>query len=370
MKIGIATFQWSDNYGAVFQSFALQTVLKNAGHEVHIINYQPQPILTGLSQYIAKSPKALFPKWEDTYKRKLFERFRSKYLYRTKEVFHSGQDLIKIQNNFEILITGSDQVWNPKWLIQQDGLWDLCFLRFAGKHIKLISYAASFGHADISTLKQEWKSKIEKDIRNFDAVSVREHSGISMVKLLASRNDAMHVVDPTLLLNKDYYNKLIGNLKKRKHFLFSYMLLGLEKDALFIENQISNIYKLKIIKCDAKKMLFHPGYKLPNPIGWLNLIRNAQIVITNSFHGVVFCLIFHTPFFALLLDGEIGTTNGRIIDLLNEVGLTSRMLTPLQANKIFDYEDWIDWIKVDNVLEGMIQQSINFLNLNLTRKFS
>jgi hypothetical protein len=213
MKIGIATFSWSNNYGAVIQAFALQTHLQELGHMVQIINYVPYTQPTGVKQYIAKTPKTIILKWENAYKRRIFQHFRDRYLNLSPIVFNSASDLNKINNEYDVLISGSDQVWNPKWLDQQNGLWDLCFLKFSGENTRVISYAASFGHAEITTMKPEWQEAISYNLQKFDAISVREKSGIEIIKKLTNKNNAFHVVDPTLLIEKTYYDRLIGKVK-------------------------------------------------------------------------------------------------------------------------------------------------------------
>jgi hypothetical protein len=365
LKIGIATFSWSNNYGAVIQAYALQTYLRGLDHEVQIINYIPYNQPAGIKQYIAKTPKAIIWKWENAYKRKVFYRFRNKYLNLTSSVFKSAEDLNKIKDEFNVLISGSDQVWNPKWLDQQKGLWELCFLKFAGENTRVISYAASFGHAEITTMKPEWQEAISRNLLNFDVISVREKSGIEIIKKLTIKNNAFHVVDPTLLIDRNSYDMLIGKSKKRKPYLFSYMLHGLDNESISLEKLISADLGIDIVKCNANKTSFHKSYQLPSPTEWLGLIKGADMVITNSFHGIVFCLIFHIPFFALLIDGENGSMNTRIIDLLNEVGLTSRIVSKsIVINKKPNYKN-VDWLLVDKEIERMRKYSIDFLLLNI-----
>lgn len=364
MKIGIATFQWADNYGAVIQAHALQFFLKKMGHEVEIINYQPKSKSTGVRQYLAKTPTQFLLKWEAVFKRKTFERFRKQKMKRTRGILRSSSDLKEYRDYFDILITGSDQVWNPKWLIQQEGLWDLCFLRFAGIQTRKISYAASFGHSDISTMNTEWQDSIRNDLTSFYAISVREQSGLSIVHSLTNRTDAVFVIDPTLLFERSYFDDLIGFSKIKKSYLFCYILHGLEQDSSFIKQHLSESLKLKTLNCDGKKSRLHKDYVLPNPIKWLQLIRDASFMLTNSFHGVVFCLIFHTPFIVCLINGEIGTMNSRIFDLLSYVGLSSRIINPEQTQMSEVYKEEIDWNYIDNKIDIIRKKSTDFLILN------
>ena len=364
MKIGIATFQWADNYGAVLQAQALQSFLISQRHKVEIINFQPFKTPKGIKQLLAKNPTATLKKWESAYKRNLFENFRQKHMIRTPDVFHKAEDLKLLANRYDLLITGSDQVWNPKWLDQADGLRDFCFLRFGGGKAKKISYAASFGHSGISTIDKGWKRRIGSDLKSFDAISVREESGIDIVQQLANRNDAIQTADPTLLLEKEHYERLIGQEKNRRDFVFSYMLHGLGRDADKLEQYFCT-QNHKLLKCDAKQGLFKKGYVLPKPTEWLRLIRDANFVITNSFHAVVFCLIFHNPFAAVLIEGEIGSMNTRILDLLGKVGHKDRAIYKNQEILSSAIGQEIDWKKVEENLSLIRLKSEDFLRINL-----
>jgi hypothetical protein len=365
MKIGIATFQWADNYGAVIQAYALQSYLEKIGNEVHIINYKPSKHPIGLKQYLAKTPRAFIYKLEKVYKKKVFQSFRTNYLNLSSIIIETLDDLKTIKDEFNTLIAGSDQVWNPKWLDQEKNLWDLYFLKFAGFHTKKCSYAASFGHAELKTMTIEWQEAIRQNLKNFDCISVREKSGVDIVRQLTGRNDAIHVVDPTFLLRKDDYYKLIGQQKKRKSYLFSYMLHGLNSDSNFLENMVSKELNIKVVKCDANRTSIHKKYILPTPIKWLGLIREADFIITNSFHAVVFCLIFHKQFIAILIDGELGSMNTRITNLLDEFNLSSRYITARNTKKYYFDKTNIDWDLIDKKANKLYLSSTQFISNNL-----
>ena len=128
MKIGVTTFQWSDNYGAVLQAYALQSFLQQRGHEVEIVDYRKDRKRTIFHTFLAKTPSACLRKWHAAYKTYLFDQFRRKHLNLTQTPFYSSQDLGAIRDRYDMLITGSDQVWNPRWLEQRPGFFDLYFL--------------------------------------------------------------------------------------------------------------------------------------------------------------------------------------------------------------------------------------------------
>ncbi len=362
MNIGITTFQWSNNYGAVIQAHALQAFLEQQGHTVQIVDYRRKPSSTGLKKILAKTPQGCIKKWEALYKEYMFESFRQKYLTRTTLKFYSVDEMEAIQDYFDVLITGSDQVWNPLWLSQLDGLFNLYFLSFAGPKVKRISYAASIGHSKTSTIKKDWQKILSEKLQQMNAISVREPSSIEIVNKLCGRTDAVQVVDPTLLLTKDYYyKKIVPYPKHHQKFLFSYMLHGLGQDAKTPSSIIGKILNLPVIQCDAVKTTIHKGHTLPSPIGWLRRIEGASFMVTNSFHGVVFCLIFHPPFVAVLIDGKIGSMNSRIVELLNNVGLPHRIIAT--EERIFDnlYNEIINWDEVDQKVDSMRIKSVDFL---------
>jgi hypothetical protein len=363
MKIRITTFQWADNYGALLQAHALQSFLQQRGHEVQIVNYRPHKPGSLLRRWLSVSPRGCVRKWEQQWKRFLFELFRREHFNRTPEVFRSSSELWKISDRFDLLITGSDQVWNPQWISKHPGLFDLFFLSFAGSKTRRISYAASIGHSDLSTLAPEWQRMLAEKMKAMHAISVREQSGVELVRQLCGRTDAVCVADPTLLLAREHYDKLAGRPGRRPPYLFSFMLHGLEQDAAGICRTISGQLGLKTVRCNATKTGLHAGYTLPAPQGWLRTVRDAQFIVTNSFHCTVFCLIFHVPFIAVLVGGKLGAMNSRIIDLLEPVGLSHRIVSPEEADSDELLSEGIDWQGADRGVEEARLSAVEFLKM-------
>jgi hypothetical protein len=362
MKIGTTTFTWVENYGAALQAHALQRFLQDRGHDVHIINFRISFEPTGIRRWLGRNLTACEKKWK-TY---LFDRFRRMHMTFTPETFRSAEDLSAIKDRFELLITGSDQVWNPKWLAQFEGLFELCFLSFGGAKTRRISYAASIGHSDLRTIKDEWQELMAERLKAIHAISVREKSGVTLIEQLAHRSDAVHVVDPTLLLERSHYDALAGRTRKAKQAVFSYMLHGMENDAEPAIRAIRRILKLKAVKCDGLRTALHPGYTLPSPSGWLRQIRDSEFVVTNSFHAVIFCIIFHRPFIALMIEGENGSMNSRILEILGSVGLANRVFSPgTGVTKPF-LDQTIDWKEVDRRICQLKESGINFLSGRLS----
>lgn len=378
MKVGITTFHWSDNYGAVLQAYALQTFLERRGHSVEIIDYRkgakPSRVTAALARFPVRLlhtalrllsplagvlPRRLRGAIEVCYKKFLFERFRIKHLRLTPRL-HSIESLRSVGANYDVLITGSDQVWNPRFLDEGNGHFDAYFLTFADPKTHTMAYAASIGHADTSTMTAEWRQQLASRMGSIHAIGVRESSSLPLVEELCGRRDAEQVVDPTLLLPASDYAQLAGKLRPSST-LFAYMLHGLEAGAVPLCREVAKLKQLSILRCNARQSMLHPGHDLPGPDGWLQHIRNASFVITNSFHGTVFCLIFHVPFISILIDNHLGSMNARITDLLDAVDLRHRAL--VLGDDLSDelISNPINWEQVDRKMQSIRQRSINFL---------
>ena len=379
MKIGITTFQWADNYGAVLQAYALQQFLTQRGHRVEIVNYwRGRSIRRWLrfAQYLPECffrsgfqflsllrkllPLSLKQKVDAKYKNLVFANFRRDRLCLT-EPFADKADLVRFADEFDLLITGSDQVWNPRYLAQTEGMADCYFLSFARGETRKVSYAASIGHADSSLMTKKWTSLLADRLRTMDAISVREKSSVPLVEELSGRTDAVAVADPTLLLRAQGYKAIMSGQKIRKRYLFSYMLHGLEKDAASQIKEISDGLGLKAVQCDAGRSKLFAGYMLPAPTEWLSLICHASFMVTNSFHGVMFCLIFNVPFVAILINGKEGSMNARILDVLSIAGLSHRVFALGEEISEGLYRGQIEWDRVNALMEEFRGSSVRFL---------
>jgi exopolysaccharide biosynthesis predicted pyruvyltransferase EpsI len=139
------------------------------------------------------------------------------------------------------------------------------------------------------------------------------------------------------------------------------MLHGLGQTTLDLCSRAALQHRLRLVRCDAKTGPFDDGFVLPDPAGWLRQIKGASFVATNSFHGVVFCLIFHVSFVAILIENEMASMNSRIMDLLHNVGLSHRIMKADEEISEALFREKIDWERVDDKIDEMRDQSINFL---------
>jgi hypothetical protein len=355
MKIGILTFHWATNYGAVLQSFAFQEFLKRFGHEVYIINYRPRQYKKTLLKCIFTPRFWLVPlKLKDYIKELKLESFRKKYLNET--ILYESLDELKIAPpNMNIYICGSDQIWNPTFTTLGEGkITTSYYLDFGSSDIKRIAYAVSFGCEDLTN---EASLVVKNQIQNFDALSVRENSGLKIVKGLGFQN-AEVLCDPTLLLNSDDYFFILNNIKsKQKSSIFNYFLRGKDE-------RVRDLNNILLSRYDGVND--STNISSNSIIDWLSNIYNSSIVVTNSFHGMVFSIIFRKPFLVIAARGIDSGMNDRFRTVLNFVGLEERLIYSIDSKQVKELlEKEINWDLVHERISELQKSTISFLNKNL-----
>lgn len=358
MKIGIITIHNSSNYGASLQAFALLTYIKRVGHEVRVINYDNPHMSKGLAKI-----RHGFNLMETYYMMldilnlrsrirmiRLFEKFSEEHLDLTRK-YSKRQLLENFSEEFDIYVSGSDQIWNPN---VTDGIVDAVYFCGMAQHgKKVISYASSFGGYDF---KDERKNKeIKAYIKKYSAISVRESSYIEKAEELAEKH-ITKVLDPVFLLSGKEWEKILG-LKRiaRKPYILIY--------AMAKHKEIIR----KVLECNKDKryeilMVGIPlsvarGVKYINDIGpkeFLELFKNASVVVTNSFHGTSFGIIFNKRLQVL----DNARNMNRIYDLLEKLSLMDILIREgqkINVNVEIDYEI------VNNQLQKIIRDSKNYL---------
>lgn len=379
MKIGIITQPLHTNYGGLLQNYALQQVLKGWGHNVITLDQKnvllpkwriyASFIKTFLFKIIGKGNERNYPyslnKREQAYIRQHTNRFINKYINHT-EPFQKIKDFrnYTINNNLDALIVGSDQVWRP---IYNRNV--LCsFFDFSkGLQVKRIAYAASFGVSHWEFNKSQTKHCREL-IRNFNGVSVREDSGIDLCRKYLYC-DALHVLDPTMLLEKEDYIHLVEeeNEPISKGNLFTYILdNSIEKKSIVDEvaSELSLIPfavfpKSKASRKTIKRNLDACVY--PSVTQWLRAFVDAEFVVCDSFHGAVFSIIFNKPF---LIIGNKGRGMARFNALLEMFDLKNRMVNDI-ADIHSIVNTLIDWDKINQIRLKMKIYSLEYLTKNL-----
>lgn len=337
MKIGILTFHWATNYGAVLQCYALQNHLESLGHKVKVINYKPRQYDDNIYTFLRFRKFLNLQEYINNCKKETaLCKFRHEYLHQTERVYQC-KDIAPIASHFDVIVSGSDQVVNPSFLLSGEGHGAIAPTYFIGFPFKgkRIGYALSFGCVEYP---QEAKEVAKKYIKNFDIISVRERTGIEIVKQMG-RSDAFLAPDPTLLKEPYFYHQLADECKsfKSKQYIYSFFIRHIKerKDA------ISSLLKEKYIIWNNED----GDYTIQ---GWLNKIKHADFVVTDSFHCVVMCLKFHRPFVVVTeKKGNVGM-NDRLYTLLDKIQLSNRIIYKENVGLIVNILDKdINWDKID-----------------------
>ncbi|WP_418991994.1 polysaccharide pyruvyl transferase family protein [Alistipes sp.] len=358
MKIGIITFHWAANYGAVLQTFALQHYLHDLGHKVEVIDYRPQ-----WAKDVKKIPcpstlGSAISFVDELYKRHIFAKFIKRYINLSSSTSTTPTDLPYIAAQFDLILTGSDQVFNPD-IIAQNGEPDKVYLLdFSKVHTKKAAYAASFGNSFLAARYHDYYQQL---FQSFDKIGIREKSGLEIVKKM-NISDVFWTPDPTFLLKN--YDFLLDKNRSHKKYIFK-LLFQETPQALKYLDRIIEIHRglpIKQLSDFKSRILGKNGSIHPSPQKWVELIRNAELIITDSFHCTVFCIIFHRPFIALALTGWGTDWSERIKSLLNRLGLFERFLDSNDPSKLDALiNKQIDWDLVDNNLNEWRNEGVQFL---------
>lgn len=353
MRIGILTQPLHANYGGILQNYALQQVLKNIGAEVWTIDYDRHNWLDWADNvwrvFIFKmlGRTAHFVDTPNERKRKEMplRRFVNKHIHITKPRTKIFERRIVKKYAFDTLVVGSDQVWRPMYNYNVED----CFLKFAlNLKIKKVAYAASFGTDEWEFTPQQTE-ECAMLAKLFDGISVREKSGVILCgKYLGV--SATNVLDPTLLLHAEDYKNLCKDIPKREPFIFAYILD--ENEAMI--NNIKDFAESRglpfLIKGADNSVGDNDTIEL-----WLSYFRDAEFIITDSFHGTAFSIIFNKDFYVY---GNKKRGNSRFHSLLGIFDLKNRMI----GNTLPDVLCSIDWNIVNEKREVAIKESKSWLN--------
>ncbi len=352
MKIGILTFHWATNYGAVMQCFALQTYLEQLGHSVEVIDYKPRQYDDSLYAFF-RFRKFLHLKTyiENRKKESALVSFRSEKLKQSSRIY-SYKDIHRALVGFDAVISGSDQVLNPFFLLHGEGMnveSPTYFLGFPFEG-KKIGYALSFGCVSYPEKELRVASKY---INGFDSISVREKTGLDIVASMGGK-DAVVVPDPTLLMDSKFYNQLTeeSSLKYSQPYIYSFFIRHISERKLTINTQFSE-----------HSVLWNNDDGDYTMQGWLSKIRHAEFVVTDSFHCMVMCLKLHKPFIVVVEEkGNVGM-NDRLYSLLEPLGLIEAILHKDDINELrCSMNDDFDWEFIDKELYAFKFKGQKFLN--------
>lgn len=369
MKIGILTLPLNINYGGILQAYALQTVLKRMGHEVTLIDQsvlKHLPVWRAWLHYAKRIllkyvfGKRVFIFAEHRHNKiypvisKNIQPFIDKYINRIVVSDFECQ----IKNKFEVLIVGSDQIWRPIYYPKIQNAY-LAFTR--NWEVKRISYAASFG-TDIWEYSGKETEQCKRLLKKFDAVSVREDTGVVFCQKYFGRN-VEHLLDPTMLLDKADYIRLfaMSGTPQSAGNLLVYML-DITPEKQIVVDYIAEMggYCPFVTNNRHTENSFIPTEQriAPSIESWLKGFYDAEFVVTDSFHACVFAILFNKPF---LVYGNKDRGMARFHSLLKLFKLESRLIgksEELTPQKIYEI---IDWSAVNEILAYQRKNSFAFL---------
>lgn len=319
MKIGIVTITNGGlNYGNRLQNYALQKTLQKHNMKVETINNQ---FVSKKIKYKIKEILLKIYRNVNSDKREkgvLFKKFNNDYVILTKKLYSYNQiEKFTKKNQYDFLISGSDQVWNSNFSFNSE----IEYLTFIPKE-KRLTYAASFG---VSELTDNEGAKIKPLLAELVNISVREDAGKQICENLTTRQDVTVNLDPTMLLNQNEWEKVECKpaFSTEKPYIFKYFLGNDSIDSVLEKFAKEN----EIIIIDVKEL-----GKFIGPAEFLYLINHAALVLTDSFHGNVFSIIFNTPFFVFERKDQNKSMNSRIETLLTKFHLEDRLITPEKLN--------------------------------------
>lgn len=353
MKIGILTLPLRDNYGGILQAFALQKFLKDRGHEVVLIDRQFNEKPFEYFRVVLKKlffPNKIEKQREMEQVREKVSYFIDKYVSPKTEPFRSSTALNKgiSKYDFDAVIVGSDQVWRADYTKEMTKDYFLDFIQ--GSKTIRASYAASFGK-DKWDENYEFKDDITTLLQKFNAISVREDSGIEICKTVFNVDSAQHI-DPTLLLSPTDYANLVKNEDEpvRKENLLIYML-DINKDKQLVIDTIAKQIDGKPFSInkpivDQTASLEQKIY--PTVTNWLKGFSDAKYVITDSFHGTIFSLLYNKPF---IVYGNQSRGLTRFYSILKKVKLENRVILQNADLKSEIINQEIDWDYVNEIFK-------------------
>lgn len=337
MKVGIVTITNGENYGNRLQNYAMQEALKKLGYDVETIRKKHWSQEKSFKRKLVIK-KILKINYDKIARRMVsFKEFNDKYIKFGEKFIISDNTDEELNSRYDVFVCGSDQIWNPYIRTNSNSY----FLSFV-KDKKKVAVSASFGVSEIT--EEENKQRIKKLLGTFDAISVREKEGKNIVESLTNIKTEV-LIDPTLMLDRDEWVKIEKRPQKLKkeNYILCYLLgnyddvriknikkqaLDMKKEVVFLENENRNLG-------ETTKREF-----AINPSEFIWLVRNSEKVITDSFHAVVFSILFNKEFSVLKRDTTIGNMSSRFHNLSSLFNIEKIFIENdnLSASAIVDYD--------------------------------
>ena len=348
MKIALLTIWHVGNYGAELQAYATVKALKQLGHEVTIIDIREnEHVHMSLKSRVASAVAGC------TLASMRFRKFWRRYFPDKTRHYRRVEELIQNPPEADVYVAGSDQVWNTDITAEKKLIY---FLNFGQENVRRVSYASSFGKGTWDE-SEEITQTVRALLGRFAHLSAREQSGVGLLKSVFGR-DGVRVVDPTLL--SEDYSELTGKVKSQNTLVY-YPLVKYPQLEEFCRN-LSSLMGLKPINANKCIMLTRSiAWRRPSVEKWVKDIAEASFIVTPSFHGLAFSLIYRKQFI-IINKGGAENRKARLTDLLSELGLLDRFFETFE--EVWADRPWerrIDYDAVSEKLAKMRKESINYL---------
>lgn len=351
-KASILTFHCVPNYGAVLQAYALQEAMKKYFDEVEILDYRPEALTR---EYNVINYYSVFSIAATLFSSNSFKKRKQRFFEYEKKYFNlSSQHIndISVLKNYktDALFLGSDQIWNPDIT---NGFDKAYFGKFdIADSAKVISYAASIGKNSFTNTQSCILNHL---LNGIDAISVRESQAKDILQNLCDKSIEV-VADPTILAGREYFDCMVTK-KERKPYVLLYSLNGYEETEKLAES-VAEFKGLKLIELSGRrKPILKPHHKAiydAGPEEFVSYIANSDFVITDSFHGTAFSLLYHKNFLTV----PHKTRGARIVNLLNVADISSRLTNEFSEDIA---SSKINWEKVDENLNVERKKSYDFI---------
>lgn len=343
-KIGIITVNDNDNYGNRLQNYAVQFILEK--NNMKSITLKNNSTLNSRNNFILRIIKFVLKKKKisqiDRYKK--FIKFNKNIIFSKRYI----TPFSRLDNEYDYFITGSDQVWNPTW----GRLSDIELLEFTIPK-KRISFSASFG---ISSLPEQYNEKLKNALKDYKAISVREDAGKKIIEDVVGRKDVEVLVDPTMLLTAEEWDKVAKKPEQLKNnkYILNYFLGELSEKRKAEIDKIAKENDCEVINILDKNSSFYST----GPSEFLYLEKHAFLVCTDSFHSSVFAILYNRPFIVFGREDNTVSMNSRIETLINKFNLKNREYNGKEITKENLNHDYTEAYKI---LEEERKKSIKFL---------
>ena len=368
MKAGLVTFYHIHHYGALFQAAATERAVEHFGWDCEIVDYfvnQDNALFkrpTGLGSAAHDAHTALHYKaLSERYQR--FERFSRDHLRISEHRYESFDELAAAELPYGLILSGSDQIWNPK--IFPDGRFDPVFFgTFSQK--RRIAYAPSFG---IPVIPEGMRAELKGYLDGFSHVSVRETQGREIVRDVSGR-DVPVVLDPTLLLTAEQWAAMANHPADYPTggYILCYCISRPGALTPYID-RLSRETGLPVVQLCGIRQKVHPKARQildAGPAEFLDLFRNADYVVTNSFHGTVFSVQFHRPFFTTVSPAELSAPErSRTVSILSRLGLADRVIGKGDTAELLAP---VDWEAAETALAAARKSSLDYLQAALENR--